>query len=1624
MDMSPDPTGEAAPHRLTLSSKRRPQYTVLCKDCGAAFTYSQAYAERMQVLGQSPPERCEKHRKVNSEEIRRLGLSHHRLRPRVPGQPVVVRSAGLGSLTHPPRVRLQSFIDADPSGMDVGITDEDVGDFFRAMARPEVQVAIVEGETGSGKSTVLPYLLLDPPEGYAHDQFTKFGQIVVTEPTLQATQRTPDTIAKKLYGGSLGAGQEIGFRHGKLEAVDRRNLLVFVTDGTLINWIGEGRLSQIGTVMIDEAHERSLNIELCLGLLRRELPKYPHLKLIIASATIDAGRFEAAFSDVTSVRHFGFRGSKKFGYELHFAAEDVDLDSRTAAQEAVLQRVVAIVTDTRYAHGDILAFLPTTNAVDSAVRDCRERIDRSRLSSHVVLPLHSKLVPDEQRRALAPAADGQRKIIFSTTMAETSLSVPGIVHVVDSGLVMHPVWDPVSETTEYRPRPHSKAGCRQRWGRAGRMEPGHAHCVYSEAQFESFTDYSTAEIERAQIDELVLTAKASGVGSLHDFPWLTAPRDEELDRAERVLREAGALDGDGDLTQHGADLKSFPMPPTFVSLLLNADELACAIEMSTVIASLLSFETDDSHIMRVERNWDAATHAAAAKAREVLRAGCTDDVDLFFKVFTGWSQAGDHEDWCQRYFVRLEVMRNIEKRRLRLLKALSEHKKDPTIRDLDYRLGDKVRMILASAMRGRLYAADPGENDGRLYRRHAAATDEQGAMTSPDDPDDRAKRDGPLRIDYRSCCSGPLPAERDALVALPVAHTPPKHAAHNATYLAAVPQAWAAFTGGDLCDLGVAANGILKQANGDWISEDRRHRVQLSLNYGIGDSVELGTEPQDPNSVEVTRRLGQQPVWAITTVDGERQKPFVPPEQMGDELTVLPPEVEVEPVEDEEDKDALSTMLDEVDDVRGQADERDDARLPAVSPLEPGAGRSPRGRLTQATQEDPIPRVAMVSGYDFGCPETPLLLSPLMQSQAFHAFVSQFHIGQEISVVAEELLQLPDPSGPRGKTVYGLRVREPDTGLLVIVEAEELTMASSTTMGGALRAIKPGASLRMHVLDIEDDASVCRVHLTALEILREDLTSTIGRRQMTQALVRHVSRSPGALHVSVLSSGSLPQSHYAIVPTEDEEAGRFSPNQKVWVAARAGHRVELPLKGVPEAIHDLSSPQVVADAEKGLAILHGPIDLKTRIALRSLCRTRVDRARMDRYCRDTLRLNVRLVDLEEVSAFAAGHVPGSTCTGEVTHVRDGRGVVLIDGLPALLDWWPSDRGLAVGDQIDVVIGKVDAQKCRIVVEPIHARAEHPIQRYKINGIVRATVTSKVEHGMYVFVCPGVEGKVQTRHLGGDRFNDYRVGHDYLFQVRFVDGKRHRLTLATIPEQGQVISVEVTRMPTSGADGVVVADPDTSFSCFIPTRNLSWEKTRSAHAAVEVGKNIDVWVASADESGVRLTCRIPGTDPLGHVSVGDIVACNVTAVEPGRAVLRTAEGLQLEVRTGHVGWTDNRDLRGVLHAGLHIPHAKILSIDTASRNVQASLALPENDPTHACPQGSVVDGEVIRGVKFGVFIALPGYNVGLMHAKNLGRGYVADATDVFPKGHRVKVRVTGVDSETRRIQLAMAEVAQS
>lgn len=731
-----------------------------CKDCGrrgdpADFVYPDAWIEGVVERGGTRSDRCPRCRQRHARDARSMAVPYIDLE--TVGQ-VADREnptgplGGLGPL--PPEHR-RDTVKSDLSRFDFGLTDNDVNRLLAGLEKK--QVAIVVAGTGSGKSTFLPYRLLVPPDD-ATLHLADRGPIIVTEPRVFATIDVATFIATELHGApSVGPGCDIGYRVKGKPVFDSGCRLLFVTDGSLINWLRDGALDKFGAIVIDEAHERSKNIDVILALLRAELPKHPNLRVIVLSATIDPEFFSDFFGGKKKVLVLDdIKVKKKWGYGKPLWPDDpVQLDHpdwaddkefrgkplrdiaehlatlrvlkgreisvaswRDQMPQLVAEQAVKIARGTDW--GDVLGFLPGKAAIDAAVGMIEKQLVEAGIAKcWDVYGLLRSTPEDEQRDARCARQQGdKRRIVISTNIAETSLTIDGVTYVVDSGLINQSKWDVATASKSVLAIPHSKDGVRQRWGRVGRKAPGWVFPLYTRGQFEELLDHTPPEAVRDDLESLVLTAKAAGIDNPTDFDWPAAfkrpgvnEKNEkaaqfrdafkgELKRSVTALERRGALDAEGDVTDWGNELLGFSGSPAEAGAIAGADELSCAVEAVTAI-TLLSGSTliGPKGVLLFDERWTPTARNVARRCHEAITLGCRDELDLALKLYAAWERAGDRKEaWANANCVNHDLLVGISATCGERLEFLSPGRKSPVSEPMRLELAPRVRAVLSRAL--------------------------------------------------------------------------------------------------------------------------------------------------------------------------------------------------------------------------------------------------------------------------------------------------------------------------------------------------------------------------------------------------------------------------------------------------------------------------------------------------------------------------------------------------------------------------------------------------------------------------------------------------------------------------------------------------------------------------------------------------------------------------------------------------------------------------------------------------------------------------------------------------------------------------------------------------------------
>jgi ATP-dependent helicase HrpA len=453
------------------------------------------------------------------------------------------------------------------------------------------QVVIVCGETGSGKSTQLPMICLAAGRGVS-------GVIGHTQPRRIAARSVAARVAQEMKSQ---LGGHVGFKIRFTDNTKPESYIKLMTDGILLAESQNDRFfEQYDTIIIDEAHERSLNIDFLLGRLKQVLPKRRDLRIIITSATIDAARFAEHFGTANKPAPVINVEGRTFPVEVRYRplvddeAEAKTGDGNSAQQknkrrdEPDVQRAILDAVDElgKIDRGDILIFMPTERDIHETAKSLRGRLvaDQQRGLKTEILPLYARLSTNDQNRIFNPGSN--RRIVIATNVAESSLTVPGIRYVIDTGTARISRYSSRSRMQRLPIEPISRASADQRAGRCGRVAPGVCVRLYSEADFKQREQFTAPEIQRTNLASVILQTTALRLGKLEEFPFLEPPRSGTITDGYRMLFELGALDAKNQLTESGKKLSRLPVDPRVGRIVLAGDTEDCLNEILIIAAAL------------------------------------------------------------------------------------------------------------------------------------------------------------------------------------------------------------------------------------------------------------------------------------------------------------------------------------------------------------------------------------------------------------------------------------------------------------------------------------------------------------------------------------------------------------------------------------------------------------------------------------------------------------------------------------------------------------------------------------------------------------------------------------------------------------------------------------------------------------------------------------------------------------------------------------------------------------------------------------------------------------------------------------------------------------------------------
>jgi pre-mRNA-splicing factor ATP-dependent RNA helicase DHX15/PRP43 len=440
------------------------------------------------------------------------------------------------------------------------------------------QVVVVEGETGSGKTTQIPQFLVE-------DGFSEIGMVACTQPRRVAATSIAQRVAEEM---DVVLGEEVGYSVRFDECSTDSTMLKFLTDGMLLREaMNDPLLRRYSVIVLDEAHERTLATDVLMGLLQEVLTKRKNdLKVVVMSATLDAGKFQDYFNKAPLLSVPGRTHPVEVFYTAKPEQNYVEAAVRTTVQIHLNE-----------GPGDILVFLTGEVEIETCCQEIRDQVaseSKADTPELVVYPLYSSLPPAQQRKIFFPAPPPKvvggkpgRKVVVATNIAETSLTIDGIVYVVDPGFSKQKVYNPCIRVESLLVSPISRASAKQRAGRAGRTQPGKCFRLYTELSFRRDLQETTyPEILRSNLGNVVLTLKKLGIEDLVHFDFMDPPAPQTLMRALELLNYLGALDDEGELTDLGFKMSNFPLDPQMSMLLIRSPDFGCSNEAVTIAACL------------------------------------------------------------------------------------------------------------------------------------------------------------------------------------------------------------------------------------------------------------------------------------------------------------------------------------------------------------------------------------------------------------------------------------------------------------------------------------------------------------------------------------------------------------------------------------------------------------------------------------------------------------------------------------------------------------------------------------------------------------------------------------------------------------------------------------------------------------------------------------------------------------------------------------------------------------------------------------------------------------------------------------------------------------------------------
>ncbi|KAH8371838.1 hypothetical protein KR093_009054, partial [Drosophila rubida] len=522
-------------------------------------------------------------------------------------------------------------------------------DFMRLLSQH--QCIVLVGETGSGKTTQIPQWCVD----FAVSKGRK--GVSCTQPRRVAAMSVAQRVSEEM---DVSLGEEVGYSIRFEDCSSPKTLLKYMTDGMLLREaMSDPMLEQYQVILLDEAHERTLATDILMGVLKEVIRQRSDLKLVVMSATLDAGKFQQYFDNAPLMNVPGRTHPVEIFYTPEPERDYLEAAIRTVIQIHMCEEI----------EGDILMFLTGQEEIEEACKRIKREIDNlgSEIGELKCIPLYSTLPPNLQQRifeaAPPPNANGAigRKVVVSTNIAETSLTIDGVVFVIDPGFAKQKVYNPRIRVESLLVSPISKASAQQRAGRAGRTRPGKCFRLYTEKAFKNeMQDNTYPEILRSNLGTVVLQLKKLGIDDLVHFDFMDPPAPETLMRALELLNYLAALDDDGNLTDLGAVMSEFPLDPQLAKMLIASCQHNCSNEILSITAML-------SVPQCFVRPNEAKKVADEAKMRFAHIDG---DHLTLLNVYHAFKQSSEDPNWCYENFINFRSLKSADNVRQQLARIM------------------------------------------------------------------------------------------------------------------------------------------------------------------------------------------------------------------------------------------------------------------------------------------------------------------------------------------------------------------------------------------------------------------------------------------------------------------------------------------------------------------------------------------------------------------------------------------------------------------------------------------------------------------------------------------------------------------------------------------------------------------------------------------------------------------------------------------------------------------------------------------------------------------------------------------------------------------------------------------